>query len=184
MKRFGVVVLVGVLAAALASDAEARGKRKPKAAPGSPAAPASPVGSAVAHSGMLAGAALALRNFAIWRNNMPRVLKKGEADPGSPLVAKADLEATGGKAPVRLAWKAEVRPAGAAAVPLAGVELTVGGKDWDGNLKAGQKANVEVYFKGSSTLAPGTKCTMAVTFTAGGESVTVETEEATVDRVD
>lgn len=188
MRRFGVVVLVGVLAAGLATDVEARGKkRKRKAAseaPASPAAPASPVGGAVARSSMLAGAALALRNFALWRNAMPRVLKKGEKDPGSPLIAKADLEVTGGKDAAKMTWKAELRPAGGAAIPLPGVELGLDGKDWDGALKPGQKGTIEVYFKGPSTLAPGTKCTMVITLASGKDSVTLESEEATVDRVD
>lgn len=184
MKRYVVLMLVGLLAGALATDVEARGRKKRgKAAPES-RAPASPVGGAVARSGMLAGAALALRNFAIWRNAMPRVLKKGEKDQGSPLVAKADLEVTGGQAPAKMTWSAEVRPDGGAAVPLKGVEVTVEGKDWDGQLKPGQKATLEVYYKGQSTLAPGTKAKLALTLKSGNETVTLESDEATVDRVE
>ena len=38
--------------------------------------------SDVARSGVIAGAALAISQLAIWRNNMPRVLQPGQADPG------------------------------------------------------------------------------------------------------
>jgi hypothetical protein len=176
-----MLVLVVLLAGALATDVEARGKKKRgKKASEVPAVP----GGAVAHSGMLAGAALALRNFAIWRNAMPRALKKGEKDPGSPLVAKADLEATGAKDTKKMTWTAEVRPAGAAAIPLQGVEITQEGKDWDGQLAPGQKVTLEVYYKGTSSLAPGTKAKMALTLKSGAETITLESDEATVDRVE
>ena len=139
--------------------------------------------SDVARSGAIAGAALAISQLAIWRNNMPRVLQPGQPDPGSPMVVKAEIEAKGVKAATKLAWKAELIPAGGAAQPLKSLEVNVEGKPWTGDLKPGDATYIEFYSKDRGTLAPGTKAKLVITFNAGAETLKLESE-TTVEKVD
>lgn len=181
MNRLGRAIGVTLVGLGLAVAAEA-GEGRALEAPGGKPQP-SPASGPVAKSSMLAGAALAIRTLAIWRNNMPRVLKPGQKDPGSPLIVKAEVEATGAKAPVQLTWKAELVPAGGTPQPVQNLEVNVEGNPWKGELKPGAQTYIELYSKSDSTLAPGTRTKLVLTFTAGSESVTLE-EETTVEKVD
>lgn len=137
----------------------------------------------VTRSGVIAGAALAISQLAIWRNNMPRVIQPGQADTGSPLVVKAEVEAKDVKAPVKLGWKVELVPAGGAAQAVPALEVNVESKPWSGELKPGEPTYIEFYSKAPGTLAPGSKAKLVITFTAGGETVKLE-GETTVEKVD
>lgn len=187
MKRLGTLVMVGLLAGALATQAEAskpRGKASQAAGSGSSGHESPASSSPVAHSAALAGFALALRHTAVFRNAMPRVIEKGKPDPGSPMVVKGEIEASGGKADAKVTFSVELRPAGGAAIALPDAELAVEGNTWNGQLKGGKSTFIEVYRKGPGTLAPGTKARLAVTLTSGKESVTLESDEITVEKVD
>lgn len=176
MNRFGRLAkfkLLGLCAVlALASTSEAA---EPIPLQASPAPD-------VARSGVIAGAALAISQLAIWRNNMPRVLQPGQADPGSPMVVKAEVEAKNVKAATKLSWKVELLADGKS-VPLKNLEVNSESKPWSGDLKPGDTTYVEFYSKDQGTLAPGSKAKLVITFTAGSETVRLE-GETTVERVD
>lgn len=179
MNRLGRAVCVTLGSLLVAAAAEA-GEGLHLQASGAPPSPAS---GPVARSSMIVGAALAIRTLAIWRNNMPRVLEPGQKDPGSPLIVKAEVEATGARAPVKLTWKADLVPAGGIPEPVKNLEVSVEGNPWSGELKGGAQTYIEFYSKSDSTLTPGTKAKVVLTFTSGSETVTLE-QETTVERVD
>ena len=140
-------------------------------------------GSAGAKSGALAGAALAISQLTAWRNNMPRALKPGQKDPGSPLIVKCELKIDGGKQAAKILYDVKLVPAGGEPQNLEGLEVSVEGQPWKGDVRPGQTAYVEFYSKGSSTLAPGTKAKLVLKLTSLNDHLTLE-EETTIERVD
>lgn len=142
-----------------------------------------PLSAQISRSGVIAGAALAITQLAIWRNNMPRVLKPGEADPGSPMVVKAEIEAKNVKAATKLAYHIELTPANGAPQALANLEVNSDGKPWDGTLKPGEPTYIEFYSKAPGTLTPGSNAKLVITFTAGSETLKLE-GVTSVEKVD
>jgi hypothetical protein len=185
MGRLGKALVVTLVALCAVNAAEARKRKHADKAHGeAPATPAGPTEPTAVKASMLSGAALAIRQLNVWRNNMPRLFKPGDKDEGSPLIVKAEIEAKGSAHdPVKILWRAKLVPEGGAPQDLQGLTVTVDGHEWKGDLVQGKTTWIELYSKGPSTIAPGTKVTLKIELHSKEEKGELEAT-TTVDRVD